>query len=278
MNAQAAPPDLILLDIKMPGLSGYEVCEQLKADPRTHHIPVIFLSALDQTEDKVKAFTLSGVDYITKPFQIEEVLARVEVHLALRQAQQQLDRQNKQLKTQLTQIEELQAALREQAIRDPLTGAYNRRYMEEVLEQECARTLRKGDVLSIVLFDLDFLKEINDTYGHVTGGDKALQALADTLKQMCRVEDTLCRYGGDEFLVLLYNTSAQVAYERALQWKKAITRITISSPEGDFKITFSAGVAEFPTHGSTGKEAIINADKALYSAKELGRNQIAVYQ
>jgi diguanylate cyclase (GGDEF)-like protein len=278
MNARSAPPDLILLDIKMPGLNGYEVCEQLKADPRTRHIPIIFLSALGQTEDKVKAFTLGGVDYITKPFQIEEVLARVEVHLALQQAKQQLDAQNKQLQSQIIQIEDLQASLREQAIRDPLTGLYNRRHLDEVLTQACARALRKDELLSIVILDLDNLKEINDTYGHITGGDKALKALADIFKQMCRTEDTLCRYGGDEFLIILHDTTAQVAFERVLQWKEAITRVKITSPKGVFNIMFSAGVAEFPTHGLTGEETIIRADSALYSAKELGRNQVVVYQ
>jgi len=278
MNARATPPDLILLDIKMPGLSGYEVCEQLKADPRTRHIPILFLSALGQTEDKVKAFTLGGVDYITKPFQIEEVLARVGVHLALQQARQQLDDQNKQLQSHIRQIEELQASLREQAIRDPLTGLYNRRYMEDILKRECTKALRMGEPLSIIVLDLDDLKEINDTYGHLAGGDRAIQELATTIEHMCRTEDTVCRYGGDEFFVLLYNMSAQVAYERALQWKGAITKIKIGSPKGEFGITFSAGVAEFPTHGSTGEEIIIKADSALYSAKELGRNQVVVYQ
>jgi len=278
MNARTTPPDLVLLDIKMPDMDGYEVCEQLKADSRTRHIPIIFLSALDQTEDKVKAFTLGGVDYITKPFQIEEVLARVEVHLALQQAQQQLDTQNKQLQTQIIQIEELQASLREQAIRDPLTGLYNRRHMEEVLTRECARALRKDELFSIVILDLDHLKEINDTYGHITGGDKALKSLAEIIKQMCRTEDTVCRYGGDEFLVILYDTPAQVAFERVLQWKEAITRAKITSSEGVFSIEFSAGVAEFPTHGSNGKETIIQADKALYCAKELGRNQVVIHQ
>jgi len=278
MSARAVPPDLILLDIKMPDLNGYEVCEQLKADPRTRPIPIIFLSSLDQTDDKVKAFTLGGVDYITKPFQIEEVLARVEVHLALLQVRQQLAAQNKQLQTQLTQIQELQASLSEQAIRDPLTGLYNRRYMDDILERECARTVRKGKLLSIIVIDLDGLKEINDTYGHITGGDKAIQELAATIQQKCRTEDTVCRYGGDEFLVILYETPAEMAYNRALQWKESIKKIKIMTPAGKFGITFSAGVAEFPTQGSSGEKTLILADKALYRAKERGRNQVVIYQ
>jgi len=114
-SAQAIPPDLILLDIKMPGMNGYEVCEALKGDPRTRDIPIIFISALDQTEDKVKAFTFGGVDYVTKPFQVEEVLARVETHLALRQLHRQLQAANGELVRRLEELEirneELQTAL-----------------------------------------------------------------------------------------------------------------------------------------------------------------------
>lgn len=111
MNAQARPPDLILLDIIMPGLSGYEVCDQLDADPRTRDIPVIFLSALDQTEDKVKAFTSGGVDYITKPFQLEEVLARVKTHLRLYALQEQLTKRVRELEEALAQIKILRGLL-----------------------------------------------------------------------------------------------------------------------------------------------------------------------
>jgi len=197
----------------------------------------------------------------------ERVRAEIELHRA-----------NEQLQTRLVEIKELEAALREQAIRDPLTGVFNRRYMDEVLEQELARTSRKGGALSVVILDLDHLKDVNDNYGHVFGGDKALRTLADTLKQMCREEDTLCRYAGDEFLVILYDTPAQVAYERASQWREAIGRIKITSNERKFGITFSAGVASFPVHGSTSEGILQNADRALYRAKELGRDQVVVYQ
>lgn len=111
MSAQASPPDLILLDIKMPGLSGYEVCQQLKADPRTRDIPIIFISALDQVEDKIQAFTLGGVDYVTKPFRFEEVLARVETHLKLRELQKRLAARVRELEEALAQVKKLEGLL-----------------------------------------------------------------------------------------------------------------------------------------------------------------------
>jgi diguanylate cyclase (GGDEF)-like protein/PAS domain S-box-containing protein len=190
----------------------------------------------------------------------------------------ELQRANKQLQTHLAEIKELEAALREQATRDPLTGVFNRRYMDEVLQQELARAARKGGALSVVILDLDHLKEINDAYGHVAGGDKALQTLADTLKQMCRAEDTLCRYGGDEFLVILHDTPAQVACERAMQWKEAVAKIKFSSSDMEFRVTFSAGIATFSSQSSTGEDILIHADSALYRAKELGRDQVVIYQ
>ncbi|MBI9081701.1 MAG: GGDEF domain-containing protein [Pseudodesulfovibrio sp.] len=195
-----------------------------------------------------------------------------------KQVEEAVYKANQQLETQLTEIKELQDALREQVIRDPLTGVFNRRYMNEVLKQEIARAMRKKQPLSIVMLDIDYLKKINDIHGHVSGGDKALQALADTIKQMCRAEDTVCRYGGDEFVVILYDTPAQVACERATQWKGAVAEIQIASGKQTFGISFSAGVAAFPAHGSTDEEILTCADQALYRAKELGRDRTVIYQ
>ena len=193
------------------------------------------------------------------------------------QAERKLHEANDQLKNQLAEIKKLESSLREQAIRDSLTGLFNRRYMEETFQQELSRALRKEEAFSIVILDLDHLKKINDTHGHMIGGDKALQILADTLKKMCRVEDTICRYGGDEFLIILYDTSAQVAYKRVLEWKEAVAKIKIESGAGEFSVSFSAEVAEFPLHGLKGEEILIRADEALYQAKALGRNQVVVF-
>lgn len=285
--------DLVFLDLKLGGdINGFQVIEKLKNDGLLQHLPVIVISSGDDMQEVARCIEMGADDFLLKPLNPILLNARLSAALEkkrmqdqqqfylkeLQQTKQQLEIQNEQLMSHIGKIEGLQTALHEQAIRDPLTGLYNRRHMNEVLHQECARAMRKGERLSIVILDLDHFKEINDTFGHVIGGDKALKMLADTIKQMCRVEDTLCRYGGDEFLIILYDTPAQVASERALQWKEAVTRLKVDSPEGTFGITFSAGVAEFPTQGSTGEEVIIRADKALYRAKELGRNQIVALQ
>lgn len=195
-----------------------------------------------------------------------------------KKAETELQKLNAQLQSQLAEIKQLEINLREQAIRDPLTGLFNRRYMDEMLKMEIARTLRTKKPLSIVILDLDHLKTINDTYGHVKGGDTALRLFADTLKQLHRTEDILCRYAGDEFLVILSNTSPQVAYKRVMQWKDAVSKIKIETDEEDFSITFSAGIAEYTSHEHTGESLLIRADQALYRAKELGRDRVEIYQ
>lgn len=197
----------------------------------------------------------------------ERKKAGVELHAA-----------NDKLRNQLAEIRALELALREQAIRDPLTALFNRRHMEDVLQQEIARTVRTGGAFSLIILDIDNLKEINDNYGHISGGDQALQALAATLVKVSRAEDIVCRYGGDEFLVILNGTPLQSAYERALEWRAAIKKIKLEHPEGILSISFSAGVAEFPLHGGTSDEVIIHADKALYCAKQQGRDQVVMYQ
>ncbi len=194
-----------------------------------------------------------------------------------KKAQKDLEEINHALEYHLNEIKELQEELRYQALRDPLTGLFNRRYMEEALGQEFAKAKRRKTPLSIVVLDLDNLKEINDKNGHFTGGDEALKTLANVLAKLCRAEDTISRYGGDEFLVLLYDTSAEVAYRRALEWREYLTQKEINVQGKKISITFSAGVASFPDSGSTTEEVLVNADKALYGAKKNGRDKVIIY-
>ncbi|MBI5935892.1 MAG: sensor domain-containing diguanylate cyclase [Chloroflexi bacterium] len=182
-----------------------------------------------------------------------------------------------QLRKQLAEINELQTALREQAIRDPLTGLYNRLYMEDAVAQECARASRTGYPLSIIILDLDHLKEINGKYGHITGGDAALRTLGEHLKSLSRAGDILCRYGGDEFLIVLHNTSGEVAVQRVEEWRRLLVLKKIKYNEIYFTVSFSAGIASIPSDGRDFESVLLAADSALFRAKDEGRNRVKMH-
>lgn len=279
MSARVAPPDLILLDIKMPDLNGFEVCEQLKADPRTRDIPVIFISALGQTEDKVKAFTFGGVDYITKPFQVEEVLARVKTHLAMYSLQQQLStanlqlqESNDQLKTEIEKRVQIEAILQELATTDALTNLYNRRHFFDLAERELTRAKRYQLSFSLLLIDLDNFKTINDKNGHLYG-DRVLQVVAECIRQNSRKVDIQGRYGGDEFVVLLPETNQSYAKAITKRLFQIIPAQLEKLEEIDFPVTLSIGIANFSGESDINIDTLFDrADQALYQAKEAGRN------
>lgn len=428
---KAKLPDLILLDIMMPDMDGYTVCEQLKADERTRDVPIIFISALNETFDKVKAFSCGGVDYVTKPFQGEEVIARVATHLALRKMQKSLEAEiaerkraeealrehNRELALLHHISQQLQACrteqdtyqvltetcehlfpsssggllrlddgqtsletvaswgspppefqqlsaecldlvypdhidiiehpevgtiasrigyspdskslcipisssetllavltfsfeteeewsqrmeakqmiltemvahyaltlvnlrlretLRLESIRDPLTELYNRRHMEEALVREIRRARRYDTPVSILMLDVDHFKTFNDTYGH-EAGDVVLQELGALLQRNIRGGDIACRYGGEEFLLILPDTPLGIATQRAEQILKQIRTLTIAYQDTSFHITTSIGVSALPSHGHEVQHLIHAADEALYQAKNNGRNQVVV--
>ena len=192
-----------------------------------------------------------------------------------REVSRALEEANRQLRGQLAQIERMQAQLREQALRDSLTGLYNRHYMEEALAQGLAKSGRCERVLAVVLIDVDKFKQINDTYGHLAG-DEILKGLAQVLIARSRHEDVACRYGGEEFMVILRDTTAAVAHQRAEQWRKAFAGIRFTLGDSIVSATFSAGVAGFPEHAHDRARLIGAADMALYAAKASGRNRVVV--
>lgn len=184
-----------------------------------------------------------------------------------KQTENALAAANEELHRQLAEIGKLQHTLQEQAIRDSLTGLYNRHYMDEALTREHARAVRRKDPLSIVMIDMDGLKNLNDTYGHVAG-DQAIKTLGDHLMLMTRKEDIVCRYGGDEFLVILYNTDTEDAYRRLAEWHRKIDEVRLHCQDTNLCIAFSSGVATYPTHGESIEEVVKVADKALYQVKK----------
>jgi diguanylate cyclase (GGDEF)-like protein len=182
---------------------------------------------------------------------------------------------NDKLKQQLAEIEELRAKLQEQAIRDPLTNVYNRRYMAEFLDQEIARAAREEYSVSVTIMDMDNFKQFNDTYGHKCG-DVVLQSFADFLVGHTRRSDVVCRYGGEEFVILMPNASLLMSYARVEAWRQDFSESVIPYEDLKFSTTFSAGVATFPEHGLTGEEILQAADEALYRSKNRGRNRVSM--
>lgn len=441
-SVNAALPDIILLDIMMPGMSGYEVCERLKADERTRDIPIMFISALSEVFDKVKAFSVGGVDFIMKPFQTEEVLARVKTHLTLRNLQKTLQEQNIRLQQEIverkraedaverhnrelrllnqmyrdlqrcktekdtyqiirdicepmfpddcgcvymirpgqaeldavvfwggvplaarisdefeerhtgslypiecppnklvylyvdahtdssfpcplrnasggvlgllflqfrssdselpedelyhqieskqlvaTQIVEqyslflmnlrLREELRREAIRDPVTGLFNRRYMKESLRQEANRAKRHQTSVGLVMLDIDHFKAVNDTYSH-EAGDVVLQELGRLLRRNIRGGDTACRYGGEEFLLILPEIELDGITQRAEKLRHAAKNMQVTYQQRAVSITISCGIAMLPYHGTSIEQVLNAADNALYQAKSNGRDQVVV--
>lgn len=399
-SAQAAPPDLILLDVSMPVMDGFETCARLKQDERTREIPVIFISASDSSEEKVKAFHAGGVDYVLKPLEMEEVGARVETHLALLQMRQELQALNRELTARVEELTQSQELLREReaklsafvnalpslsfiydeegryleilanethllsasaeelkgrlikdalppevagkmmdairhtidtgklqvieyklpvlsgeerwfegrialmekdraghskvvfianevservqlyqqvqrlAMQDPLTGCFNRRHFFERAEQEMQRTLRYQRPLAIVMMDIDHFKQVNDQYGHPTG-DKVLCSLVLRCQTQMRAIDLLGRYGGDEFAILMPETTVEGARQAAERLLAEIQKIAIVTPEGTCSVTVSIGIAGVEAackEACTVDGVVKSADQALYAAKSAGRN------
>jgi diguanylate cyclase (GGDEF)-like protein len=250
------PPDLILLDIMMPGMDGYEVCRRLKNNPKTLHLPVIFITAKGEVEDETAGLALGAVDYITKPFHLPIIKARVKTHLHLKRKSDMLERL---------------------ASLDALTDIPNRRRFDEVLRVEWNRAKRTATPLSLILIDLDYFKSFNDNYGHAAG-DECLYRVAQTLSGcLKRAGDFCARYGGEEFVVVLPNTSTEAAIAIAEDIHKHIELLNIPHARSivSDRVTASLGAATVVPGGDITPDSLLNAaDGMLYKAKKAGRTQV----
>lgn len=284
--AENVKPDLILLDVMMPKINGYQVCSSLRNNQSTHDIPVIFMSALNETEEKIKGFDLGCVDYITKPFDLDEVTARINHHLEVCRLQKELKEKNKILKQELEIRIELEQKLRSTnqklknlVIVDSLTGIPNRRKFDRQIQQEWFRLAREKAFLSLIIIDVDYFKLYNDTYGHQAGDDclqQVAQAISRTVK---RPADLVARYGGEEFAVILPSTDLKGATHVANCIKVAIEELQIphTTTVSNY-VTVSQGIATtIPDADSLFESLISLADVALYEAKDRGRNNFVSY-
>ncbi|MDM8565442.1 diguanylate cyclase [Candidatus Halobeggiatoa sp. HSG11] len=246
---QKKAPDLILLDIMMPGMDGIEVCRRFKAEESTKDIPIIFITALSEIKDKLKAFAIGGVDYITKPFITEEVLARINVHIKLREALEKIVRVS---------------------ITDEMTGVFNRRFAYEILTKQIANTKRTKENFIICYVDIDNLKKINDTYGHAEG-DLLINLVVESLKKITRDSDYIFRMGGDEFLLIFPRIQLHDFNNLINRIKQQLNKEEIHNQP----IDFSFGFAEFDYKQQhiSADELINIADTGMYESKLQKKSQ-----
>ncbi|MGE5340742.1 MAG: diguanylate cyclase [Candidatus Omnitrophota bacterium] len=269
VNTHKIIPDLILLDVMMPEIDGYEICAQLKNTPETCDTPVIFLTARTSVDDIVKGFECGAVDYVTKPFNGMELLARVKTHLELKRMREELVKKNKELL-------EIQEKLELAARTDPLTQLSNRRDMLEKIESERIRFERSGKTFALVMGDIDDFKGVNDKYGHGCG-DFILIETAEIMRSLLRKQDIASRWGGEEFLLLLPETNAEGGRILAEKIRDAIANHGYKYNDLMFSITLTFGVADFgPDHNLGIYDCIKRADSMLYEGKNTGKNCVRV--
>lgn len=272
-------PDLVLLDVMMPELDGYAVCRALRED--REYLPVLMITAKGDPQDLVQGIESGADDYISKPFEELELIARVKSLLRIRTLQKRLYRQNSELESKNRELERLAQALDRAnkeltllSVTDGLTKAYNHRHFQERLKSEFSRAERYHTVLACLLIDIDHFKMVNDTYGH-PAGDLVLVRLVEMIHESVRSEDLVARYGGEEFVVLLPETGGQRALNLAQRIRERVEREEFRiSDKKKIRFTISVGVSHFEPGGTikTGDDLVKAADVALYRAKSGGRN------
>ncbi len=261
------PPSLVLLDVMMPKMDGFETVRRIKANKDLPFIPVIMQTALDSTQDIVEGLNAGADDYITKPLNFAELEARVKSLLRIKALQESLEERERQL-------QEINEKLERMSMTDGLTGIANRRSLEEKLKDMFEHSLRLHEPLSVVMCDIDRFKSVNDTYGH-QAGDDVLKQFAQVIHREAREIDRVGRYGGEEFMLLLPGTVLDAAVTFAERVRHSIESHTFEFEGGTLKRTMSCGVASWPHPKIQQTDGLIKAaDDALYVAKKTGRNKV----
>lgn len=259
-------PDLILLDVVLPDIGGYELYAKLKEVDQNNAV-IVFLTSLDSDEDVVKGFSMGAADYIKKPFHGIELKSRVNTHLMLKKEKDELNKQNNELRNSMEKLNYL-------AFRDGLTGLYNRRYVVDDLMEEM-RSHSRGDVENVfIMADVDNFKCINDTYGH-DAGDVALICISNIMENICR-RHRVVRWGGEEFLIILFSVTKEEANKISEQIRSEIEAFTIVHGTIQFQCTITLGMNAYCDEENI-KDNIDKADKALYVGKRSGKNRSVWY-
>jgi two-component system, cell cycle response regulator len=255
--ARAEPPDLVLLDLILRDADGFEVLRALKDDPRTADSPVIFLSARSDVTNKVRGFELGAVDYVVKPFDHVELRARVRAALRVKRYHDLLSSRSRI---------------------DALTGLWNRAYLDRRLADECAGVKRYRRRFALLFLDVDHFKSLNDTYGHPVG-DRMLTAIAEALAQSLRGGDSACRWGGEEFAIILAESTREAALTVGLRMRERVSQLELMLGGRSVRRTVSIGVAssdDFESSELSPESIIAAADRALYDAKRGGRDRVCL--
>ncbi|QSV46779.1 diguanylate cyclase [Geobacter benzoatilyticus] len=252
--------DLVLCDLEMPRMDGFRFLAMMRAREEFQDVPVIILTGREDRDTKIRGLEQGASDYLTKPFDAGELVARVRVQLKVKSLQDELKRSNDMLRTL--------------SITDPLTHLHNRRHLMEMVEKEFQRASRKGAHLSLIILDIDYFKKVNDTYGHQEG-DRVLTILADIVRRRLRSYDLAARYGGEEFVLLLPETPVHEALPIAERLRLEVQEHIFDGSLQGQVITISLGVATYPSPRIESIDSLFRqADEALYRAKQSGRNRV----
>jgi two-component system, cell cycle response regulator len=245
-------PDLILLDLEMPEVDGFEICRRLKAQAATMSIPVVFLTGAGAAQEKLRGLEAGAVDFVSKPFDPAELRARVRAALRTKY---------------------LLDLLHKKAMIDGLTGLWNRTYFDQTLAAQLSLSRRSGQPVSVVLADLDHFKSINDRFGHLTG-DEALRVIAACMQATCRIEDVVCRFSGEEFGIIVPNTPSEKALIMCERLRNNIEKLKLSHRGMPVTLTSCFGIADLSTCGDV--QIVQCAASALRAAKQQGRNRTEI--
>src|SRR5260370_29592232 len=270
--------DLMLTDVDMPGLNGIELCREVKANPALRDIPILMLTGLTDEATLQEAFAAGASDYIAKPVRLSELMARVRSALSLKHELDQRKAHERELVALTERLRQVNENLERLSVLDDLTGIANRRFFNVLLGQEWGRAARSATPLALLMIDIDYFKNYNDHYGHLSG-DRCLTTVATTLQKLVkRPADCVARYGGEEFVVLLPDTDLPGALVVGENLRAGIAALdlehSLSAAAG--RLTISLGVAStIPKCQTTPEQLLAGADRAVYQAKGEGRNRVA---